>query len=226
MVSKEKHEQLAQKYNNEDNTKCKHCKNCKIYHEERTDNKGNKVKFTYCEGGKEVAEMTNWLYRGQGGYVGSATKIKLPNFDYSTNDDGKYHYFHQAFVENPSENCIDHINHCRTDNRLSNLFETTQAANNQNHNNGDSLTFHNVRQNNGKYKTSYTAYKKIGTKTVTIGTYSTDIKAFDAFVDYCERHELEVNPHTSAFKVYESVKSTNSTFNSGVHIIGGKYENL
>ena len=210
MASKEKHEQLAQKVNNEDNTKCKHCKKCKTYSVCRTDKEGNQVcGYTYCEGLKEFHDQTDWLFRSQGDYISSTNYV-----------DGKYVYLHRGCIINPS-NCIDHINHDKTDNRLCNLYECSQLQNNQNHNNGDSLVFHNVRKNIGKYRTSYTAYKKIGTKTITIGTYSTDIEAFGAFVDYCYKHNLEVNPHTSAFKFYDSIRSTNSQFNAGCSITGG-----
>ena len=203
-------------YNNTEHNKCKKCKNCKIYHELIKPKKGKPFMLTYCKEGKEAREKTNWLLRGQGEYVGSTEKINIPTFD----GDGKkrYHYFHQNFIVNKT-NCIDHISGNRTDNRLCNLYECTQAENNQNHHSNDSIFFHNVRKNNGKWKTSYTAYKTVNGKTVVIGTFKTDIEAYGAFIDFCYKHEFKINPHTPAFKLYSAIKSTNSLWNSGVHIL-------
>ena len=205
----------AKQYNNKENNKCKNCKNCQTYYVCRTDKEGNQVcGYKYCKGLKEYHDKSNWLFRGQGEYISSTDYV-----------DGKYVYLHRGCITNPS-NCIDHINHDKTDNRLCNLYECTPAENSQNKNNGDSLIFHNVKVNRGKYKTTYTAYKKIGKKTITIGTFNTDIEAYGAFVDYCEKHDLKVNPNTAAFKTYSALKSTNSVWNYGVAIGGAPYETL
>lgn len=200
--------------NNKENTKCKHCKNCKTYEVCRKNKNGDVVvEYKYCQGLKEFHDHSEWLIRGQGEYVSSTIQ-------FSTNSaPAKFQYLHRGCIADPS-NQLDHINHDKTDNRLCNLYECTQLENNQNHNNGNTI-FHNVRVNRGKHKTTYTAFKKIDDKYITIGTFNTDIEAYGAFVDFCRDHNIKINPHTSAFKIYESVKSTNSIFNSGVHIIGG-----
>ena len=113
-----------QNNNNKQNNKCKHCKKCKTYNVCRTNKEGNVViSYKYCDGLKDFHDQSDWLIRGQGEYVSSTNYIN-----------GKYLYLHRGCITNES-NCIDHINHDKTDNRLCNLYECTQSANNQNHNN-------------------------------------------------------------------------------------------
>ena len=59
------------------NNKCKGCECCSKNTVTRIDRKGNKVQYTYCDGGKAVHEKSNWLLI-KGGYLRSTNYIYNP----------------------------------------------------------------------------------------------------------------------------------------------------
>ena len=196
--------ELTKEKNLSNYSKCKQCKNCVKHYVVRKNRDGNDVKYTYCQGGSEEHDKSNWLFISSG-YLRSANYVG-----------DKLVYYHRQFIENES-NQIDHIDGCTANCALDNLYECTAVENTQNKHDKEGLHFHNVKKN----KKSYTAFKVLDGKTINIANCETDLAAYDQFVKFCEENNIPINPNTTAYKCYDALKSTNSPYNCGVDITGG-----
>jgi len=217
-------------------TLCKQCKNCCKHTVERTNRNGDIIKYTYCDGLGELPE-TDWQPIVSG-YLISTKKLSNEDISFVENKTGKdlsfmknitnapQHKYLHHFAKTDSQKTIDHIDHNKSNNCLDNLCEVSQSANNQNKNT-ETFRFNNVRKN----KASYTAYRVVDGETINIGCFDTDIKAYDAFVNFSKMRNLQINPNLDCYIFYNDVKTTNSPYNNGIHTytFGGTtndYENL
>lgn len=197
-------------------SKCKHCAQCEKRTHIRTDRKGNKTTITYCKEQEAVFQLSNWVERSKGKYLGMTRRLSDEELaelqKYFPAIESKQPYFTSFFKEDPLLQ-TDHINGDKTDNCLDNLYECSVVQNTQNRHDRNGSYFHNVKANGNN---TYTSFKIKDGKYTKIATCNTDIEAYDKFVKYCRNNGIGINPNTASWQTYAALKSQIPYLKDGV----------
>lgn len=183
---------------------CKHCDSCRDYEYVRYDKKGRLNTFQYCNGGKEIVELSEWRVDPKTGYVKSTRKIHA-------NGVYKNRTFHRLFKKN-RENVIDHIGGVRTDNRLRKLREITQSCNAQNMHSNSKSRFPGVflRKSSNTWYTVAEKWNGEDKQVVRKYGFKTEIEAYDAYLESCRELGRTINTEIPAYKEWAEWKKQNN----------------
>lgn len=166
-------------------TLCRHCEECQTYTYHRIGNNDNKIEFTYCNGNKDIVNASNW-YIQKDGYAYSTRRFW-----------GEKRFLHTIYKSSKNV-LIDHHDGNRKNNILKNLRVVTHRCNSQNKHVERTSIFPGVHKVKNKYISKIIHNKK----SIYLGTFTDEIEAFHAYVNYCKDHNLTINRELEAFQIY------------------------